>query len=461
VKNLTLVVENAMRLLLFFLGLVFALPASATGVHVLTVKGAIGPASADYLARGIDKATEARARLVVIEMDTPGGLDTSMRDIIKAILASPVPVATYVAPQGARAASAGTYILYASHIAAMAPATNLGAATPVELAPGAAPPEKPATPATPGKEPPAAPVQDAKGKKAVNDAAAYIRGLAELRGRNADWAERAVREAVSLSADAALKEKVIDVVATNLADLLRQLHGRKVKLDGGEITLDTAGLTVTRVEPDWRSRLLTVIGDPSIAYILLLLGIYGLIYEFMNPGTLFPGVVGGICLLLALFALQLMPVSYVGLALIIVGIAMMAAEAFLPSFGALGLGGLIAFVLGSVMLIDTDLPGYGVSWLLIAPLAGVSALLSFVVVGMALRARRRPVLTGGEELPGSEGETLEDIAAEGWARVHGETWRVQSRVPLVRGARVRVTARRGLTLEVEPVDSQSKENDDV
>jgi len=438
------------------LGLFAVLPAHAQGVQVLSVKGAISPASADYLVRGLDKAAHAKARLVVIEMDTPGGLDTSMRDIIKAILASPVPVATYVSPQGARAASAGAYILYASHIAAMAPATNLGAATPVELAPGGAPPEKK------GEKPADAPPQDAKARKAVNDAAAYIRSLAELRGRNVDWAERAVREAVSLSAEAALKAKVVDVVASDLADLLKQIHGRKVKLakgeTTGEITLDTAGLTITRAEPDWRSRLLAVIGDPGIAYILLLLGIYGLLYEFSNPGMVFPGVVGGICLLLALFALQLMPVSYAGLALIALGIAFMLAEAFLPSFGALGLGGVIAFVLGSVMLIDTDLPGYGISWALIVPLAVVSAVFSFAVASMALRARRRPVVTGGEELPGSEGEALEDIEPGehgGWARVHGETWRVRSRVPLARGEKVRVTARHGLTLEVEPIGAPS------
>ncbi len=448
-----------MRLLLFFLGLLFALPAWAAGVNVLTVRGAIGPASADYLVRGIGRASEARAKLVVIELDTPGGLDTSMRDIIKAILASPVPVATYVSPQGARAASAGTYILYASHIAAMAPATNLGAATPVELAPGAMPGS---SPEKKGEKPAEASPPDAKTKKVVHDAAAYIRGLAELRGRNVEWAERAVREAVSLSAEEALKLKVVDLVATDLADLLKQLHGRKVKLGTGDITLDTAGLSLTRVEQDWRNRLLAVIGDPSIAYILLLLGIYGLIYEFMNPGMLFPGVVGGICLLLALFALQLMPINYVGLALIILGIAMMVAEAFLPSFGVLGFGGIVAFVLGSVMLIDTDLPDYGVSWALIAPLAGISALLSFVVGGMALRARRRPVLTGDEELPGSEGEALESIEPGergGWAHVHGETWRVQSQVPLARGTRVRVTARHGLILDVEPIDS--KENNHV
>lgn len=445
-----------MRLLLLLLGLCLALPAAAADVHVLSVRGAIGPASADYLARGIDKATVAKAGLVVIALDTPGGLDSSTRDIIKAILAAGVPVATYVSPQGARAASAGTYILYASHIAAMAPATNLGAATPIELMPGGAPG---GTPETPGEKPAKPPPQDVRAKKAINDAAAYIRGLAELRGRNVDWAERAVREGVSLSADAALKAKVIDVLANDLDHLLQQIDGRKVRLASGEVTLHTAGAGIVRVEQDWRSRLLAVIGDPSVAYILLLLGIYGLIYEFMNPGMLFPGVVGGICLLLAAFALQLMPVNYVGLALIILGIAMMLAEVFLPSFGSLGVGGIIAFVFGSVMLIDTDLPGYGVSWMLIAPLAGASALLSFAVGGLALRARRRPVLTGSEQLADSEGEALEDIEQEGWARVQGERWRVRSRLPLARGTRVRVTARRGLTLEVEPIDAMNKEND--
>ncbi|MDO8933929.1 MAG: nodulation protein NfeD [Rhodocyclaceae bacterium] len=442
---------------MLLLALLHALPAWAEGAHILTAKGAIGPASADYLLRGLDKAAEARATLVVIEMDTPGGLDSSMRDIIKAILASPVPVATYVAPQGARAASAGTYILYASHIAAMAPATNLGAATPVELIPSAAPDQP-----TDKKEDKAAPPRDAKASKVISDASAYIRGLAELRGRNADWAEKAVREAVSLSAEAALKARVVDVLAVDLTDLLKQIHGRKVKLATGEIALDTAGLTITRVEPDWRNRLLSVIGDPSIAYILLLLGIYGLFYEFSNPGMLFPGVVGGICLLLALFALQMMPINYVGLLLILLGIGFMVAEIFLPSFGALGLGGIAAFVIGSVMLIDTDLPDYGVPWTLIVPLAATSALFCFAVGGMALRARQRPVLTGSEELPGMEGEALEDIAPGehgGWARVHGETWRVRSRAPLPRGSKVRVTARHGLTLEVEPIIS--KENDHV
>jgi len=435
-----------------------AAPASAAMVRVLTVEGAISPASADYLMRGIDKAIEDKAHLVVIEMDTPGGLDTSMRDIIKAILGSKVPVATYVSPKGARAASAGTYILYASHIAAMAPATNLGAATPVELAPsGGDKPGAPDQPETTDKpkagKPTQSPPGDAKMRKAVHDAAAYIRGLAELRGRNVEWAERAVREAVSLPADEALAIKVIDVVATDLDDLLKQLNGRVIEMNGQTLALDTANVEIEKVGPDWRSRLLAVIGDPGIAYILMLLGIYGLIYEFSNPGMLFPGVVGGICLLLALFALQVMPISYAGLALMLLGIVLMISEAFVPSFGALGLGGIAAFIFGSVMLIDTDLPGYGIPWTLIVPVAVASALFSFFVAGMAIKARARPVVTGAEEMIGAPGEILEDMEHEGWAHIHSEQWRVRSKVPLKRGSRVRVRARHDLVLDVEPDDS--------
>lgn len=442
------------RLALLVCMTLLTLPAHAATVRLMTVEGVIGPANTDYLLRGLARAIEDKAHLVVIEMDTPGGLDTSMRDIIKAILASPVPVATYVSPKGARAASAGTYILYASHIAAMAPATNLGAATPVELAPGGQP-DKPAKPDAykPTQSPPA----DARARKAVHDAAAYIRGLAELRGRNAEWAERAVRESVSLPASEAVALKVIDLVATDLDDLLRRVDGRVIHLDGATVTLDIRNAAVERVAPDWRSRLLAVIGDPNIAYILMLLGIYGLIYEFSNPGMLFPGVVGGICLLLGLFALQVMPISYAGLALMILGIVLMISEAFIPSFGALGVGGIIAFVIGSVMLIDTDMPGYGIPWMLIVPVAVASALFSFFVAGMAIKARMRPVVTGAEQMIGAAGEILGDLDHEGWARVHGEQWRVRSRVPLKRGTGVRVHARHGLVLEVEP----DKENEHV
>lgn len=430
-----------------------AAPAGAAMVRVLTVQGAISPASADYLLRGINKAIEEKAHLVVIEMDTPGGLDSSMRDIVKAILASPVPVATYVSPKGARAASAGTYILYASHIAAMAPATNLGAATPVELVPAGgepARPDKPGSAQPEGAKPADSPPGDPKMRKAVQDAAAYIRGLAELRERNVEWAERAVREAVSLSASEALALKVIDLVAADLDDLLKQLNGRTIKMNGQTITLDTTNATLEHVLPDWRSRLLAVIGDPGIAYILMLLGIYGLIYEFSNPGMLFPGVVGGICLLLGLFALQVMPINYVGLALLMLGIVLMISEAFMPSFGALGVGGLIAFIIGSVMLIDTDVPGYGIPWALIVPVAVASGLFSFFVVGMAIKARARPVVTGAEEMIGATGEILEDMEHQGWARIHGEQWQVRSKVPLKRGSRVRVRARHDLILDVEP-----------
>jgi membrane-bound serine protease (ClpP class) len=435
----------------------------AASVAVLQVDGAISPASADYIERGIGKAQSQDASLVVLQLDTPGGLDTSMRQIIKAILASPIPVATFVSPEGARAASAGTYILYASHVAAMAPATNLGAATPVPLgvpatAPGDnRPPHQPQPAAEKADDKkvaqapaPAAPA-DAMRAKQVNDAVAYIRSLAELRGRNADWGERAVRDGVSLSAEQALKEKVIDLAVQDVPTLLKVLHGREIKVLERTVVLDTEAATLLTIAPDTRNRFLAVITNPSVALILMLIGVYGLFFEFSSPGFGVAGVAGGICLLLGLYALQLLPINYAGLGLLLLGLALMIAETFLPSFGVLGIGGIIAFVLGATLLIDTEVPGFGIPLPVIVATALMSAALLFLVGGLALRSRRARVVSGREEMIGAYGEVFD---SEGWASVHGERWRVRSAAPLAPGQRVRVTAIDGLTLTVEPASER-------
>jgi membrane-bound serine protease (ClpP class) len=463
---------------------------------ILEINGAIGPATSRYVVHGIESAQKAGSRLVILEVDTPGGLDTSMRDIIRAILASPVPVVTYVSPPGARAASAGTYILYASHIAAMAPATNLGAATPVSIGgesspepnptstPGPAPnptsgPNPPIAP-SPSKDPKASPHPSsqpssaqspsptdapsdtdspnaaspqpttAMERKVVNDAVAYIRGLAELRGRNAEWAEKAVRGAASLSATAALQQKVIDVVARDIPDLLAQIDGREVKMGDHDVKLATRDLGVQRVKPDWRTELLAVITNPTVAYGLMLIGIYGLLLEGYNPGVMLPGVAGTICLLLALFAFQILSVNYAGLALVALGVGMIIAEFFFPTFGSLGLGGLIAFVVGSLILFDTDVPGMNIALPLIAAFATVGGLVIVGIAYVAARSMRRPVVTGVQGMIGDNAEVIQDFAGTGRVRYRGELWNARSDTELRAGQIARIVKVEGLTLWVEP-----------
>jgi membrane-bound serine protease (ClpP class) len=454
---------------------VLADDASKTAM-LLTVKGPIGPAVSDHVRRGLAKAADQDVEVVILQMDTPGGLDTSMREIIQDILASPVPVIGYVAPGGARAASAGTYMLYACHLAAMAPATNLGAATPVQIGGGSpfSPPQKDEEEEKPKKtdgdqgeagdaadreaqaegETDSNAPEEAKGKpglpeKAINDAIAYIRGLAQKRGRNAEWAERAVREAASLSAKDALEEGVIDLIAESPEELLAKVDGRTVEINGEERALETASLEIVKVEADWRTRLLAVITNPTVAYLLLMLGIQALVLEFYT-GSIVAGVFGGIFILVGLYGLHLLPIDYAGLALILLGLALLVAEAFVPSFGVLGIGGLVAFVAGSVMLLDTDVPGYGIPWYLVGSIAAVAAGFLLVTMTMLVRLRRRAVVSGVEQMLDSTGSVVDWEDGRGRVRVQGEIWQARAAGPVGPGARVRVKSIEGLTLVVEP-----------
>jgi len=450
-------------------------PGSAPDRHaiVLDVQGPIGPATRDFLSRSLEVAAEREAALVIIRLDTPGGLDASTRDIIKAILNSPVPVATFVAPEGARAASAGTYILYASHIAAMSPATNVGAATPVAII-GGTPPAGKDSPLEKSKDEDAEEEGEADReggeagsaknpmeRKVINDSVAYIRGLAKRRNRNEDWAERAVREADSIPSEEALELGVIDLIADDVGDLLAKIDGMVVDLKGREHVMETSGLLIERLEPDWRNELLAVITSPTIAYLLLLIGIYGLILEGYNPGAIVPGVVGAICLLMALYAFQMLPVNYAGLALIVLGIILMIAEVMAPSFGALGIGGIIAMVIGSIILIDTDVPGFVVSRPLIGAIATVGSLGLMAIIGFAVKARQRPVVAGREQLVGQIGTAVDSFEHDGHVYVHSERWNAVSDVPVKEGQAVQVTGVDGLTLEVRPVNEHTQEQDHV
>jgi len=429
-------------------------------ILVIDVQDAIGPASAEFISLALDRATKQGAAVVILRMDTPGGLETSMRDIIRGILASPVPVATFVAPSGARAASAGTYILYASHVAAMSPGTNLGAATPVNL-------QGPPTDLPGGRQPPAtndeggekptASKDDASTAKAINDSAAYIESLAELRGRNAEWAVKAVREAASLPASKALELNVIDLIANDVPALIAAMEGRSVLVAGETRVLQLAGLPVETLEPSWRIAVLSIITNPNIALLLLMVGVYGLILEFYNPGTFVAGTIGGISLLLGLYALNVLPVNFAGFALIALGLVLIVAEAFTPSFGMLGLGGGAAFIIGATMLFETDAPEFQVSLPFIIATTALLGGLVILLLTLAVRAHRRPITSGEENAAGSPAKVIDWVGASGTVLYRGERWRAEGPADLSPGQNVVIAGRNGLTVNVTLPNSQRRD----
>ncbi len=424
-----------------------SLSMAATVLHI-PVEGAIGAATAQLIQKGFAEAEDQKAALIVIEMNTPGGLDSAMRDIIKSILASEIPVALFVSPSGSRAASAGTYILYASHIAAMTPVSTLGAATPVSIGGDGDSEEKDGEKQDDSSD-------SAMRRKVINDAAAYIRSLAEERERNVEWAEKAVREAVSLSAEEALKEGVIEYIAEDLDALLKALNGQSIKINSEKtVTLDLDNVRIETFTPDWRLKFLAAISDPSIAYILLMLGIYGIVFEFLSPGFGVSGTLGAIFLLIALFGLQMLPINYAGFAFIFLGMILLIAEIFLPTFGMLGVGGLVSFVLGSILLFDTNVPGFDVPYVTIFSTAISLFLLFLFLTFYVVRSvfGSATTVSGNEQILHSLGEATEDFQGEGRIRLLGESWRAHSQAFIKRGQKVKVLAKTGLLLEVAPVE---------
>ncbi|MCY9825562.1 NfeD family protein [Vibrio chagasii] len=459
-----------LKYLFAFLLLFSSVNVQADEVWVIEVNGGIGPATSDYLTREIEQAHDEQAKFIILKTNTPGGLDSSMRDIIRAITTSPIPIATWVGPAGSRAASAGTYILLASHIASMAPGTNLGAATPVSLGGGKAP----ANPLSPqdeannddrttdneqgsAKEESSEQVKatTAMEKKVINDAAAYIVGLAKLHNRNEEWAEKAVREAVSLDSENALELNVIDFIASDPQQLVEMSNGRTIMINGINQDIELNDVAFVERQQDWRFSLLSVITNPNVAYILMLIGIYGLLLEFYNPGVGLPGVLGGICLVLAMYSLQMLPVSYAGLALILLGIALMVAEAFSPSFGIFGLGGVAAFALGSIMLMDTEVPGYQIALPLIIGISLFSVTFIVVTLSMLARVRSKPVTTGMEAVVGETGKVISGFPGAGRVLVAGEIWQAQCTSELQAGQSIRVTKLTGLSLDVEALSDET------
>jgi membrane-bound serine protease (ClpP class) len=458
---------------------------------ILEIKGAIGPATAQYLNRGFKTAHEKQVDLIILEMNTPGGLVTSTREIITEILTAKVPVAVYVSPAGAHAASAGTYILYAGHVAAMTPGTNVGAATPVQMGGPGGPSkdkdgekkkdlaEKILEKLTANKKKDAKEATDKNEKggksdnkkaeksekklgpddpmksKTVNDLVAYIKSLAQLRDRNVEWAEKAVREAASLPSKEALEMKVIDLTARDMGELLEKIDGRVVEVAKTKVTIKTKGMVTERILPDWQMKFLSVITNPNVAFILMLIGIYGIIFEFWHPGLVGPGVIGGICLLLGLYAMNILPLNYTGAGLVLLGLAFMTAEAFLPSFGILGIGGLIGFIVGATLLFDAESPEFRLSWPVIISTSLFCGLLFIIVLGFAWRSFRKPVTTGTGTMIGNSAEILEWAKGEGFIWADGERWKASGDDKFKKGQRVEIKQVDGLNVVVGEPSEQS------